>query len=111
MHKGAKRMWALGNYSRFVREGYVRVGASINNENLLVSAYQSPEAGETVLVVVNPVGERQPLGVEMFDSGITEVYITDEYNDCVNLYETLDGLWNYTVPGRSVITFIYKPSN
>lgn len=46
-----KRLWAMGNYSRYVRPGYVRVGAESSSETLRASAYVSP-AGETLVVVV-----------------------------------------------------------
>lgn len=48
-----KRMYILGNYSKFVRPGFRRIGVT-STGSLLVSAYKDP-AGETVAIVaVNP---------------------------------------------------------
>lgn len=60
LHKGGratanKLLWALGNYSFFIRPGYVRIacdGADDLN-TLAVSAYMSPEGDRLVLVGVN----------------------------------------------------------
>ncbi|WP_295124850.1 glycoside hydrolase [uncultured Chitinophaga sp.] len=49
----SKMMWALGNYSRFVRPGMQRIEASIAGagQHLFVSAYKSKK--NTVVVIVN----------------------------------------------------------
>jgi O-glycosyl hydrolase len=52
-------LWALGNYSRFIRPGAVRVGVSaegisVNNTNgLMVSSYIQEDSNKLVTVVVN----------------------------------------------------------
>jgi hypothetical protein len=56
-----KLMWAFGNYSRFVRPAMVRVEASLDShgnnfiadDNLMVSAFSSPDGKKLVVVVVN----------------------------------------------------------
>jgi glucuronoarabinoxylan endo-1,4-beta-xylanase len=48
----AKRMYALGNFSKFVRPGYYRIGA-ISDPNLSVSAYRDPVAGNFAIVAIN----------------------------------------------------------
>ncbi|MBE7176898.1 MAG: xylanase [Mucilaginibacter polytrichastri] len=51
----AKTLWALGNWSRFVRPGMRRFEAEMAGEkNLLVSAFGSEDHREIVCVVVNP---------------------------------------------------------
>lgn len=53
----SKLLWSLGNYSRFIRPGAVRVDASggdINNpEGLMVSAYHIAKDKQVVVVAVN----------------------------------------------------------
>ncbi|HYQ42152.1 MAG TPA: hypothetical protein VER11_09290 [Polyangiaceae bacterium] len=50
----AKRYYALGNYSKFVRPGYVAVDVTGNsNADVLLSAYKSPTDGTVVVVAVN----------------------------------------------------------
>jgi glucuronoarabinoxylan endo-1,4-beta-xylanase len=52
--KVAKRLWAFGNYSRFVRPGYVRIEATPNpEEDVLVSAFKSPRGNKLVVVAIN----------------------------------------------------------
>jgi glucuronoarabinoxylan endo-1,4-beta-xylanase len=47
-----KRFWAVGNYSRFVRPGWVDIGA-IDDGSVLVSAYKDPASGQFAIVAVN----------------------------------------------------------
>lgn len=53
----SKMLWALGNYSRFVRPGAVRLTAQLADSartgQPLVSAYQSPGGKQLVTIVVN----------------------------------------------------------
>lgn len=46
-----KRGYAFSHYSKFIRPGYVRVGAELSKSDALVSAYQGD--GKTVIVLVN----------------------------------------------------------
>jgi O-glycosyl hydrolase len=48
-----KRLWILGNFSRFIRPGFVRLGTSGSSETLLVSAYRSANDQRWVLVAIN----------------------------------------------------------
>ena len=49
----AKRYFALGNYSKFVRPGYVAVDVTGNsNANVLISAYKGTD-GTVVVVAIN----------------------------------------------------------
>jgi len=58
----AKRLWATGNFSRFVRPGYVRIGATANPiTNVYVSSYKDPVSGKFAIVVVNQSTSPQSL--------------------------------------------------
>ena len=48
----AKRMYVLGNYSRFVRPGYYRIGVS-NNAFTSISAYKDTNSGSFAIVAIN----------------------------------------------------------
>jgi glucuronoarabinoxylan endo-1,4-beta-xylanase len=48
-----KRLFAFGQYSRFVRPGYHRIGAN-NATEALLTAYQDPHSGNFAIVAVNP---------------------------------------------------------
>ncbi len=51
----AKRMYVLGQYSRFVRPGYYRVGV-VNNASTSISAYKDPNSGGFAIVAINNSG-------------------------------------------------------
>jgi len=49
----AKRLWTLGNYSKFIRRGYTRVDMTgVIPEGVLLSAFNGPD-GTVVVVAVN----------------------------------------------------------
>jgi glucuronoarabinoxylan endo-1,4-beta-xylanase len=50
----AKRMYVLGNYSRFVRPGFNRIGVS-NNAPTYVSAFKDPNTGKFAIVAINAI--------------------------------------------------------
>lgn len=50
-----KRLWAMGQYSRFVRPGWVRVGGS-DDGGLDVTSFKDPASGKFAIVVVNSGG-------------------------------------------------------
>lgn len=50
----AKRLYALGNFSRFVRPGFRRIGISNATGPLQVSAFKNSTNGNFAIVVINP---------------------------------------------------------
>ncbi len=50
----AKRMYVLGNFSRFVRPGYYRIGVSNNTSPLQISAYKDTTSRAFAIVAINP---------------------------------------------------------
>ncbi len=59
----AKRLYAMGNFSRFVRPGFYRVEATAApSPGISVSAYFEPQSGQLVIVAINanasPVSQR-----------------------------------------------------
>jgi O-glycosyl hydrolase len=56
------KFWITGNFSRFVRPGYVRIGATVNPlSNVYVSSYKDPASGNFAIVVVNQSTSSQTL--------------------------------------------------
>jgi O-glycosyl hydrolase len=49
-----KRMYVFGNFSRFVRPDYYRVGVVTNSGAAIVSAYKDPNSGLFAIVAINP---------------------------------------------------------
>lgn len=110
----SKMLWALGNYSRFIKPGYQRISTEINEQKVyssdfLVSAYRSAEQKQTVFVLVN--------------SGINEVNVSLSEDDIPN---SVQGIYTTSkdanlefadlvatdlsilVPARSIVTVVTK---
>jgi len=85
----SKMLWALGNYSRFVRPGAVRLPAELSNaasaSQPLVSSYRSADGRQLVTVVVNDSDAPATLRLELTGSkrrlGAGRSYVTSATTD------------------------------
>jgi hypothetical protein len=85
-----KRLWAMGNYSRFVRPGDVRVSAHDCRGALEVVAFRSAARGEICAVVTNPLPEPVPARlslVSMPAARAMTAYETSDLRDLERIYE------------------------
>ena len=116
IHKGGyvtanKMLWVLGNYSRFIRPGYVRVELEGANDldGLAASAYVSPEGDKVVAVFVNSSFEDVPVEIALSKawnkkmSSVTS-YRTDARHDLAKAV-TGQGT-NHTIAARGVTTVV-----
>lgn len=103
-----KRLWTLGNFSRYVRPGDVRIGAETGGRDLSVSGYQSPDAARMVVVVINNGSKPVSTKVSGIPAEFTQVgqYETSEQN---SLTEILSGEIpaTFTLPAESVTTLVF----
>jgi len=111
-------MWALGNYSLFVRPGYKRInltGAS-DLAGLMATAYISPSDApkqKIVAVFINADSLSKDISTEI--TGITGLepttYTVYETSASHSLNKTLAGNYNslrfITIQGRSVVTIVF----
>lgn len=79
----SKMLWALGNYSRFIRPGYKRIGIENSDKNpdkVLVSGFQDPESEDLTLVLVNSSSQARELVIEnySFENKDIKGYVTSE---------------------------------
>lgn len=105
-----KNLWALGNFSRFIRPGYQRVeltGADEMN-GLLGTAFTSPEDDEMVVVVVNTGTDAQTIDLQLSDENRSVESLTMyRTTDRLNLSHTdLQPGQAYDIPARSVVTLV-----
>lgn len=103
-----KRLWTMGNYSRYIRPGFVRIGAGTRDGDLSVSAYQSPDDSQFVVVVINNDKEPMATSVAGIPSEFTHVeqYETSDQHDLGQVFSgDLPDL--FTFPSESVTTLIY----
>ncbi|MBN3521785.1 glycoside hydrolase family 30 protein [Algoriphagus lutimaris] len=100
----SKMLWTLGNYSRFVRPGFVRVEASINSGKLMVSAYLDPGGKQKVVVLVNPEPKAIQVSLNGDSSKITSIqsYLTNEQSNLSPLLVSTD----FQVPAKSIMTLV-----
>ena len=108
----SKMLWALGNYSRFIRPGFQRISVEINKHQaqdpeLLMSAYQAPDKSETVLVIVNAGAKavKMSLTEEERPKSVKGLYITSESMSLAS--QEMNELENlYTIPARSIVSIV-----
>lgn len=107
-----KNLWALGNFSRFIRPGYKRIkttGADDLN-GLMGVSFIAPDYSELVTVYVNWSDNSIDIQENLTNlpngtyAGEAEVFITDATNDLTkNSNHILSN--SFTVPSKSVVTF------
>lgn len=115
----SKMLWALGNYSRFVRPGYQRVTVSRSDlrtieqtlGGVMVSAFVDPISNKTVSVVINHSANKVPLNIEILNNKNRswKYYRTSDVAE-----EDLKYMGIYTsgsptdIPARSITTFVQQ---
>ena len=68
---------SLGNYSRFIRPGYIRVGLKASeNKDFFGTAYVSPDGKTVVAVYTNYDKEKGVTLSNSFDNGKTPATVT-----------------------------------
>lgn len=80
----SKMLWALGNYSRFVRPGMRRIEVERSDgktteeaiEGVLVSAYRDPASGREVVVLVNQLRQEVPVRLRAPAARRLRAYLT-----------------------------------
>jgi len=103
-----KRLWALGNYSRFIRPGFVRLETQGGDDTLLVSAYRSADDQRWVVVAVNLANEPVVLKLEALQGQLPESvqqFETSEHFDLA-LVESRTEAGTWTLAPLSVSTLV-----
>jgi O-glycosyl hydrolase len=107
-YQPSKMLWALGNFSRFIRPGAVRVNVELGQSStgLLASSYKNTN-GQLVTVLINPGADAQTVSA-VNPTGQAQklaVYTTSATADLAKseLAKSTDTL---TVPGKSIVTLV-----
>lgn len=110
--RSSKLMWALGNYSLFVRPGMKRV--AVENQNpvqastdVMISAYKDAATKKLVIVAINASDNERTYKLDI-DGGIKNKtlrpYITSE---TMNLEKGKEvDAANLVIPSKSIVTFV-----
>jgi len=106
------RLWAFANYSRFIRPGAVRIGASSGDSNLQVSAYRNSN-GSVSLVVLNTASSAITTSYALQNTGVANgttvtPYLTNNSSHTAQQATTSvsGGSFSATVPARSLVTYV-----
>jgi glucuronoarabinoxylan endo-1,4-beta-xylanase len=105
----ALRAYAIGHWSKFVRPGWHEVGVS-NATSALVTAFQSSDREESVIVAVNrqafPVSAE--IGVARGMRGAVTPWITSDHQSLSRLtaIAVQDEAFSYELPAQSIVTFV-----
>ena len=109
----SKLLWTLGNFSRFVRPGMVRVGVSYDDHRspldaantLMVSAYLDKKTGRLVVVLINCTTETQ--SVSLSDHKVRRnVFATYTTSETSSLRKGTTSADRISIPPRSVVTLV-----
>ncbi|HEY1789184.1 MAG TPA: carbohydrate binding domain-containing protein, partial [Verrucomicrobiae bacterium] len=106
-----KRLFAFGQYSRFVRPNYNRINATSSQVSSLISAYKDSASPAFAIVVVNTnvaTGVIQTINLANFTTASVTPWIT---SSTLNLAPqtpvvVANGSFTYTIPALSVVTFV-----
>jgi len=111
------RLWAFANYSRFVRPGATRIGATGGDSNLETTAYTNSD-GSTDVVVLNKASSDITTSFALQNTntanGTSVVpYVTNATNNTAAqaALSVQNGAFNATVPARSLVTYVIPVSS
>ncbi|MGX5853863.1 glycoside hydrolase family 30 protein [Dyadobacter jiangsuensis] len=110
-YQSSKMLWALGNFSRFVRPGATRVEASSSQgtDALLVSSYLNTN-NELVTVIVNSGNEEKEVQLALGSgqqAGAAKAYETSALSDLAPMKLNGSG-GKFLIKGRSIVTVVNK---
>ena len=105
-----KRLFAVGQYSRFVRPGYYRIDAT-NTASALVSAYKDPVAGNFAIVAINSTSNtiNQTFNLTNFTAAASVTpWITSATLSLASqtAVAVTNSTFTYMLPAQSIVTFV-----
>ena len=110
----SKRLWVLGNYSRFVRPGFMRVTTTGTvPSGVLLTAYQNPADGTVVVVAINSNTSATP--ISLYVSGVVPCSITPWVTSATDDLASKSAItvsnarFSATLDAQSVTSFVGKP--
>lgn len=105
-----KRAYVIGQWSKFVRPGWYRIGVNESYNRLLISAFKDPQENSFAIVAVNPgrLPVTQTFSLEGFSTSAVTPWITSQKLSlsAQAVVSVTSGGFRYRVPGRSVVTFV-----
>lgn len=103
--KASKRLWCLGNFSKFIDEGAVRLACSSGVDGLESCAFANID-GTNVIVYVNDT--ENDLSTTLDCGSDYEIYTTSADYDLEMTSQGNKGSVKITAPSKSVVTVVVK---
>jgi O-glycosyl hydrolase len=105
------RLWAFANFSRYVRPGAVRIGATTSDGNLTLDAFKNTN-GTITVVALETGSSSDPVTFSLAGTGVangatvTPVLTNSSSSVAAQAATTVSGgSFSYTMPARSLVTF------
>lgn len=102
----SKRLWCLGNFSKFIHEGAERIACSSGVEGLKSTAFKNTD-GSTVIVYVNSSDKALTTSLNGIQSKNADVYETSAQRDLEKTFSA-ESISELNVPAQSVVTVVIK---
>lgn len=107
----AKRYDTFGNFTRYIKPGYVRLNSTVNpTSNVYTSAYKNPETGEFTMVAINNTAEEKSFAMILNGAQCAKLkrYVTtasNRWQEESDVYNTDNSSFRFVLPPKSVVTF------
>jgi O-glycosyl hydrolase len=112
----ASRLWAFANYSRFIRPGAVRIGATSSTNAVEIAAFKNSN-GTVAITALNTSSSADPITYSLSGTGVSNgatvtPYVTNASNNTAVQATTSVGNGSFTaiVPARSLVTYVIPGS-
>ncbi len=110
------RLWAFANYSRYVRPGAARIGATSSNSAVDLTAFRNTD-GSVAVVALNTAASADPITYSLSGTGTPSgatvtPYLTNASSDTAAQAATTvsGGAFTATIPARSLVTYVIPAS-
>ena len=106
-----KRMYTVGNFSRFVRPGYYRIGAT-NSGSAQITAFKYPGSGNFAIVAINSSSGSVTQQFNLFNfsasNSVTPWITSSNLSLGVQAPVIASNSFTYVLPAVSVTTFVWQ---
>jgi glucuronoarabinoxylan endo-1,4-beta-xylanase len=109
-----KRVYAMGNFSKFVRPGYVRIGVTGAPSSVQIVAFVNPSDGTVAIIALNSGTAAQQVSFFVAGSGwpamVTPYVTSASSNLAAGTVASVTGArFSGSLAAQSVTTFVGKP--
>lgn len=110
-YKVAKRLYTIGQYSRFIRPGWQRIEATKNPvSNVYVTAYKDPKSGKFAIVALNNGWSSQSITYTLkgFSPTVVTAYTTSASQDLARGDDitVINSSFSFNLAPNSITTFV-----